>query len=75
VVMPGMSGCDLAAQLAAHRPELRVLYVSGYPDHPALREGVLDPGAELLRKPFSGSALAAKVRQVLDAPLPPDGGS
>jgi PAS domain S-box-containing protein len=67
VVMPGMSGPDLAAQLAAVRAHLRVLYMSGYTDDALGRHGVLGPGIALLPKPFSAEILARRVRESLDA--------
>jgi len=68
VVMPGMGGRELAGQAVAVRPEMQVLYVSGYPDEAILHHGVLEPGMAFLQKPFTPSLLAAKVRQVLDRP-------
>jgi len=67
VVMPGMSGRDLADQLAARRPGTRVLYMSGYPGDAVVQHGELQPGAAFLQKPFSPDGLARKVRDVLDA--------
>ena len=67
VVMPGMSGRDLADQLAARRPGTRVLYMSGYPGDAVVQHGELQPGASFLQKPFSADGLARKVRDVLDA--------
>jgi CheY-like chemotaxis protein len=66
VVMPGMGGRDLAASLAASRPGLRVLYVSGYMDDAIAHHGVLDPGIAFLPKPFTATTLAHRVRKVLD---------
>ncbi|MBI3663488.1 MAG: response regulator [Acidobacteria bacterium] len=66
VVMPGMSGCGLAANLAALRPETKVLYVSGYTDEAIVRDGVLAQGMAFLQKPFTRDALLRKVRVVLD---------
>jgi PAS domain S-box-containing protein len=68
VVMPRMSGHELANRLAALHPEIKVLYLSGYTDQVIVRHGVLEPGVFLLQKPFSPQALAHKVREVLDAP-------
>ena len=66
VIMPEMSGRQLAEQLLAARPETRVLYVSGYTDNAISQHGVLAPNVEFLQKPFSNESLSAKVRQVLD---------
>jgi PAS domain S-box-containing protein len=67
VVMPKMSGRELAERLVAIHPETRVLYMSGYTDGAIGQQGVLDPQTELLQKPFSFEDLAQKVRKVLDA--------
>ena len=68
VVMPGFSGRDLARYLTSLRPDIRVLYMSGYTDHAIVHKGLLDPGIWFLAKPFTPAALAAKVREVLDHP-------
>ena len=67
VMLPEMSGPDLAKILAAQRPGLPVLYMSGYTDTTVVRGGRLDPGATFLPKPFGPEALLRKVREVLDA--------
>jgi len=74
VVMPSFGGNELRRHLAATRPDLRVLYVSGVSDDALARHGVADQGAVILQKPFSPWALAARLRQVLDA-APPVAGS
>ena len=65
VVMPGMTGRELARRLIELRPTTKVLYLSGYADEAVERHGVLDPGTAFMQKPFSPSALAARVREVL----------
>jgi PAS domain S-box-containing protein len=69
VVMPGISGRELAERLAASRPELRILYMSGYTDEAIVHHGVREGEAEFIAKPFTPDALARKVRGVLDAAL------
>jgi PAS domain S-box-containing protein len=68
VVMPKMSGRDLAERLVAIHPETRVLYMSGYTDGAISEQSVLDPRTDFLLKPFTFDDLAQKVRKVLDAP-------
>jgi signal transduction histidine kinase/CheY-like chemotaxis protein len=66
VLMPGMSGPQLAEQVAARRPEIKLLYVSGYPSEGIVEDGMVAPGVALLTKPFTVAQLAVRVRQVLD---------
>jgi CheY-like chemotaxis protein len=66
VIMPDTSGAPLIEQLRATRPELRVLYMSGYTDDAIVHHGVLDEGTAFLQKPFTPLALAHKIREVLD---------
>ena len=67
VIMPQMSGRELAERLALVRPEMGVLYMSGYPDNTIVQHGVLEPGTAFLQKPFTISALELKVREILDS--------
>ena len=67
VVMPGMSGSELAACLTARREGLRVLFISGYAPSETMREGLLGPGVAFLQKPFSPAQIAARVDQILSA--------
>jgi DNA-binding response OmpR family regulator len=66
VVIPGLDGPSLAAELCRRHPGLRVLYVSGYAEEALGYRGVLDAGIELLPKPFTAASLLARVRAVLD---------
>jgi two-component system cell cycle sensor histidine kinase/response regulator CckA len=68
VVMPGMGGRDLAQRVAALRPEVRVLYVSGYTRDTVLREEIEGAEIEFLDKPYTPLLLARRVRETLDAP-------
>jgi CheY-like chemotaxis protein len=66
VVMPGMSGPEVAQAVLAMRPGTQVLYTSGYTDSQIGHHGVLEPGIAFLQKPFSSDDLTRKVRAVLD---------
>jgi PAS domain S-box-containing protein len=65
VVMPGISGRELAVKISARRPDIRVLYMSGYTDNVITSGGMLERGLAFLQKPFSPAALVQKVRDVL----------
>ena len=65
VIMPHMNGHELAGKLSALRPEMKVLYVSGYSDNDIGDHGLLDPRFELLQKPFTPQTLARKIRDVI----------
>ncbi len=67
VVMPGMSGPELAKRLAQARPDMKVLCMSGYTDDTAVRHGVIDAHFAYLQKPLTVETLTRKVREVLDA--------
>jgi len=67
VVMPGISGRELAQRIAKIRPEIKVLYMSGYTDQSVVRHGILESDAVLLQKPFTMANLAAKLREILTA--------
>ena len=67
VVMPGMSGNELAKRVLAIRPDLRVLYMSGYADDVLLNRGGLHAGVELVQKPFTRRTLLTRIRAILDS--------
>ena len=66
VVMPRISGPELAKRLVVFHPEMKVLYMSGYADEAIVHHGVLDKGVNYIQKPFTFAGLARKVREVLD---------
>jgi len=65
VIMPGLSGPELGRRAAPHRPQMRVLYMSGYSDDMLTQHG---PGLAYLQKPFTPGDLTARVREILNAP-------
>jgi CheY-like chemotaxis protein len=67
VIMPGVKGPEVAERLAAGRPEMKVLFVSGYSDESVARNGLIGPGRNFLSKPFGAEALLRRVRETLDA--------
>ena len=68
VMMPGMSGREVALLLAPAHPTMKTLYLSGYTDECIAHLGMREPGIAFLQKPFTGDTLAQKVREVLESP-------
>jgi FixJ family two-component response regulator len=66
VVLPKMSGPELAAEVKCVHPEARVLFMSGYTDDAVVRHGLLEAEVEFIQKPYTPAGLIKKVRQVLD---------
>jgi CheY-like chemotaxis protein len=66
IVMPGMNGRGLVERLAAIRPRIKSLYMSGYTDDDIIRRGFIEPSKSFLQKPFTSDALLQTVRKVLD---------
>ncbi|HEX3204127.1 MAG TPA: ATP-binding protein, partial [Nitrospiraceae bacterium] len=66
VIMPQMSGNEVAERMTRERPDLKVLYISGYTDDAIIHRGIIQEGTAFLQKPFSPDALVRKVREVLD---------
>jgi hypothetical protein len=67
VVMPGISGRELAERVKRLRPKISVLYMSGYTDQAVVHHGILDMDAVLLQKPFTLATLSSKLRELLTA--------
>jgi len=68
MILPRMNGRDVARRVTNRIPDIRVLYMSGFPTHNIVNQGILEPGIFFLQKPFTAVALAAKIREVLDQP-------
>ncbi|HKV60846.1 MAG TPA: response regulator [Candidatus Acidoferrum sp.] len=66
VVMPGISGREIATQISAERPEMKVIFVSGYTPNAIVHHGILDEDLNFLQKPFTAVTLTNKVREVLN---------
>jgi signal transduction histidine kinase/CheY-like chemotaxis protein len=66
IVMPHMTGCELYQRLVRLRPNMKVLYMSGYTDRGVVQHGTLKAGTDLIRKPFGPLEIAIRVREVLD---------
>ena len=65
VGLPGINGRQLADQARERRPELQVLFITGYAENATLAHGLLDPGMAMITKPFAVDALAQKIRQMI----------
>ena len=68
VVLPGKNGRELATEVENRRPGTKIVFMTGYSRNAIVHQGRLDPGTELIPKPLTESALARKIRQVLDGP-------
>jgi two-component system cell cycle sensor histidine kinase/response regulator CckA len=66
MILPKMNGREVARRVATRIPSIRVLYMSGFPTHTAVNQGILEDGIYFLQKPFTAVALASKIREVLD---------
>jgi two-component system, cell cycle sensor histidine kinase and response regulator CckA len=71
VIMPGLNGRQLAEMVSPNRPEMKILYMSGYTENIIVQRGLLKPGIAFIEKSFTSDALSRKVREVLDAPFRP----
>ena len=67
VVLPGMNGRELMAEARKQRPDLKVLFMTGYSRNAIVHQGRLDPGIEMIQKPMSQRELAGRIRDMLDA--------
>jgi len=68
IVMPEMSGPELARHMTELRPEIKIIFTSGYTNDAIARQGVLDPAVAFIQKPYRPKALARKIQEVLDVP-------
>ena len=75
VAMPGMSGRELADRLRQARPDVRVIFMSGYADDEIVRRGLLEPEQPFIQKPFTPEVLIRRVAELTDQWLPPDSGA
>ena len=66
IVMPGISGRDMVVQLSKIKPDVKVLYISGYSDEAILHQNKIDSGSEFLQKPFNAHKLVHRIRKILD---------
>jgi CheY-like chemotaxis protein len=71
VILPDINGRQLYEQLREQRPDLKVLFMSGYTDNAIVHHGVLDEGVEFMQKPFTPNQVARRVREALEAEVPP----
>jgi DNA-binding NtrC family response regulator len=67
IVMPGMTGHRLAEKILTRNPEMKVLYMSGYPNDTVVQQGMMERGVPFIQKPFTPNNFAHKVREVLDS--------
>ena len=63
--LPGMNGRQVADAAREHRPDLKVLFITGYAESAAMAHGFLEPGMEMVTKPFAVDALAARIREMI----------
>jgi CheY-like chemotaxis protein len=75
VAMPGMSGRELADRLRQARPDVRVIFMSGYADDEIVRRGLLEPDQPFIQKPFTPEGLIRRVAELTDQWLPPASGA
>ena len=70
VGLPGINGRELADMARAHRPNLKILFLTGYAEHATARSEFLAPGMEMMTKPFAIADLARKIRQIIETGSP-----